>query len=220
MTRVMIAIPCLAKIDTAFVQSLINLDKTGLEVAVQFVEGSLVYDARNILANIAIKAGFDQVLWVDSDMILERDTLKRLNARMDEGRDFVAALAFRRRPPHIPVIYSQIAMMEDAEGRRVPSITAYEDYPENDVFDVAGSGFGCVMTSVELLRKVRDEYGLPFSPRVGFGEDISFCMMAHEVGTTLWCDSSVKVKHIGTILIDEEMYKETRNAIQRDNSGT
>lgn len=220
MTKIMIAIPCLAKIDTAFVQSLINLDKTGLEVAVQFVEGSLVYDARNILANIAIKADFDRVLWVDSDMILERDTLKRLNARMDEGRDFVAALAFRRRPPHIPVIYSQIAMMEDAEGRRVPSITAYEDYPENEVFDVAGSGFGCVMTSVELLRKVRDKYGLPFSPRVGFGEDISFCMMAHEVGTTLWCDSSVKVKHIGTILIDEEMYKETRNAIQRDNSGT
>lgn len=220
MTRVMIAIPCLAKIDTAFVQSLINLDKTGMEVAVQFVEGSLVYDARNILANIAIKAGFDRVLWVDSDMILERDTLKRLNARMDEGRDFVAALAFRRRPPHIPVIYSQIAMMEDAEGRRVPSITAYEDYPDNEVFDVAGSGFGCVMTSVELLRKVRDEYGLPFSPRVGFGEDISFCMMAHEVGTTLWCDSSVKVKHIGTILIDEEMYKEAKNAIQHNNSGT
>ena len=220
MTKIMIAIPCLAKIDTAFVQSLINLDKTGLKVAVQFVEGSLVYDARNILANIAIKADFDRVLWVDSDMILERDTLKRLNARMDEGRDFVAALAFRRRPPHIPVIYSQIAMMEDAEGRRVPSITAYEDYPENEVFDVAGSGFGCVMTSVELLRKVRDKYGLPFSPRVGFGEDISFCMMAHEVGTTLWCDSSVKVKHIGTILIGEEMYKETRNAIQRDNSGT
>lgn len=220
MTRVMIAIPCLAKIDTAFVQSLINLDKTGMEVAVQFCEGSLVYDARNILANIAIKAGFDRVLWVDSDMILERDTLKRLNARMDEGRDFVAALAFRRRPPHIPVIYSQIAMMEDAEGRRVPSITAYEDYPDNEVFDVAGSGFGCVMTSVELLRKVRDEYGLPFSPRVGFGEDISFCMMAHEVGTTLWCDSSVKVKHIGTILIDEEMYKEAKNAIQHNNSGT
>lgn len=117
------------------------------------------------------------------------------------------------------MIYSQIAMMEDAEGRRVPSITAYEDYPENEVFDVAGSGFGCVMTSVELLRKVRDKYGLPFSPRVGFGEDISFCMMAHEVRTTLWCDSSVKVKHIGTILIDEEMYKETKNAIQRNNSG-
>ena len=220
MTKIMIAIPCLAKIDTAFVQSLINLDKTGMEVAVQFCEGSLVYDARNILANIAIKADFDRVLWVDSDMILERDTLKRLNARMDEGRDFIAALAFRRRPPHIPVIYSQIAMMEDAEGRRVPSITAYEDYPENEVFDVAGSGFGCVMTSVELLRKVRDKYGLPFSPRVGFGEDISFCMMAHEVGTTLWCDSSVKVKHIGTILIDEEMYKEAKNAIQHNNSGT
>lgn len=220
MTRIMVAIPCLAKIDTAFVQSLINLDKTGMEVAVQFVEGSLVYDARNILANIAIKADFDRVLWVDSDMILERDTLKRLNARMDEGRDFIAALAFRRRSPHIPVIYSQIAMMEDAEGRRVPSITAYEDYPENEVFDVAGSGFGCVMTSVELLRKVRDKYGLPFSPRVGFGEDISFCMMAHEVGTTLWCDSSVKVKHIGTILIDEEMYKEAKNAIQHNNSGT
>ena len=33
--KIMIAIPCLAKIDTAFVQSLISLDKTGLDVAVQ-----------------------------------------------------------------------------------------------------------------------------------------------------------------------------------------
>lgn len=219
MTKIMIAIPCLAKIDTAFVQSLINLDKTGMEVAVQFCEGSLVYDARNILANIAIKAGFDRVLWVDSDMILERDTLKRLNARMDEGRDYVSALAFRRRPPHIPVIYSQIAMLVDKDGHEVPSITPYEDYPENEIFDIAGSGFGCVITSVDLLRKARDEKGLPFSPRLGFGEDISFCMVAQEVGATLWCDSSVKVKHIGTILVDEDLYKETRNAIQRNNSG-
>lgn len=219
MTRIMIAVPCLAKIDTAFVQSLISLDKSGLEVAVQFCEGSLIYDARNILTNIAIKAEFDRILWVDSDMIFERDTLQRLNARMDEGRDYVSALAFRRHPPHLPVIYSQIAMLMDDEGHEVPTLTVYEDYPENDIFDIAGSGFGCVITSVELLRKARDKKGLPFSPRLGFGEDISFCMIAQELGATLWCDSSIKVKHIGTIHVDEELYKEMRNAVQRDNPG-
>lgn len=219
MTKIMIAIPCLAKIDTAFVQSLISLDKTGLDVAVQFCEGSLIYDARNILTNIAIKAGFDRVLWVDSDMLFERDILQRLNARMDDGREYVSALAFQRRAPYRPVIYSQIAMLQDDDGRELPTITVYEDYPENDIFDIAGSGFGCVMTSVDLLRNVRDKFGLPFSPRLGFGEDVTFCMMAQEVGTTLWCDSSVKVKHIGTIHVDEDLYKETKNAIQRNNSG-
>ena len=220
MTKIMIAIPCLAKIDTAFVQSLISLDKTGLDVAVQFCEGSLIYDARNILTNIAIKAGFDRVLWVDSDMLFERDTLQRLNARMDDGREYVSALAFQRRAPYRPVIYSQIAMLQDDDGRELPTITVYEDYPENDIFDIAGSGFGCVMTSVDLLRNVRDKFGLPFSPRLGFGEDVTFCMMAQEVGTTLWCDSSVKVKHIGTIHVDEDLYRETKNAIQHNNTGT
>ena len=215
----MIAIPCLAKIDTVFVQSLINLDKTGHEVAVQFCEGSLVYDSRNILTNLAIKGNFDAVLWVDSDMVFGRDTLLKLAARIEEGRDYVSAIAFRRRPPYIPVIYSQIAVLQDEDGRDLPTLTAYEDYPDNAIFDVAGSGFGCVMTTIKLLKEVRDRFGLPFSPRLMFGEDVSFCMCAQEVGATLYCDSSIKVKHIGTILVDEDLYKETRNAIQHNNTG-
>lgn len=216
--RIMIAIPCMAKIDTPFVQCLLNLAVTGLKgafVQLQFSEGSLIYDSRNQIANIAIEKEFDRVLWIDSDMIFEPDILRRLSARMDEGAEYVSALAFRRVPPHLPVIYSQIAMQD---GK--PVLTAYEDYPEDSLFEIAGSGFGCVMTSVQLLKDCRNTFGLPFSPRLGFGEDVTFCLECQELGRKMYCDSSVKVGHLGRITVTEEIYKEVRNAeIQHNHPG-
>ena len=33
--------------------------------------------------------------------------------------------------------------------------------------------------------------------RLGFGEDMAFCIRAKELGYPLWCDSSIQAGHIG-----------------------
>lgn len=189
---------------TSFVVSLLGLDKAGADVA--FIKNSLVYDARNQLAIKAIDEDYDRVLWLDSDMRFDADLLTRLSADMDAGIDFVCGIFFKRATPLHPCIYKAIYVTKE-DGKSVPHADEYEDYPRDSLFHIAGSGFAATMTSVDLLRRVREKYGLPFSPRIGFGEDFSFCMRAAELGVQMYCDSSIKVGHIGYAEFTEESYK-------------
>ena len=53
--KVFVAVPCMDQMDTGFVRSLINLRKPeGVDLAVEFMECSLVYLSRERLAQIAI----------------------------------------------------------------------------------------------------------------------------------------------------------------------
>ena len=214
--KILIAIPCADKIDTLFASCLINLRHRNILIGIEFLENSLVYDARTQLVNKAIDDEYDRILWVDSDMVFSYDMLERLSARLDEGAEYVSALAFTRRTPYRPAIYSEITEAEH-EGKKYPIVKPMEDYPENSFFEIKGSGFGCVMTSVDLCRKVRDEYSLPFSPRLGFGEDVTFCIECGELCAKMYCDSSIKVGHISRYAITEETYRRARNAVQHNN---
>jgi hypothetical protein len=43
---------------------------------------------------------------------------------------------------------------------------------------------------------------------MGFGEDISFCLRVKELGKKMYCDSSVKMGHVGQFVYDEDSCKE------------
>ena len=85
-----------------------------------------------------------------------------------------------------------------------------EDIPENQLFPVAGVGFGAVLMKTEMLKKVKENGGRPFTPLREWGEDISFCKRAREAGYTLYTDSRVKVGHVGISIIDESTYESFR----------
>ena len=63
------------------------------------------------------------------------------------------------------------------------------------------------MTTVQLLRRVRDQFPLPFFPEKGFGEDLIFCLRAKAVGAEIWCDASIKLGHAGTAIYTEEHFR-------------
>ena len=205
--RTLIAIPCMDMVHTDFMRSAVGMRHRG-ETQFTFSQASLVYDGRNLLANTAIDGDFDRVLWLDSDMIFEPDLEERLHKDLDRGLDLVSALYFTRKPPLRPVIYSDIAL-DIVDGQQNPRADSYLDYPTGSVFPIAGCGFGAVMMTTQLLREVRDRYRLPFFPINGFGEDFAFCLRVRELGHTIWCDSSIKLGHAGTAVIDEEHYTKT-----------
>lgn len=190
---------------THFVASLLSLDK-GEETPVLFMQNSLVYDARNLLAAYAMDNGFDRVLWLDSDVTFEPDMLNRLHADMDEGRELVCGLCFKRRQPIEPCIYKAVYSTKE-DGKIMPHADAYLNYPQDSIFEVAACGFGAVLTSVDLLRRVYKDCGLPFSPQIGFGEDLSFCKRCEALGVKMYCDSRIKVGHIGYTSFSEETYR-------------
>ena len=208
--KTLIAIPCMDSVYTEFLRALMGLEISG-EVQYTFAQSSLIYDARNQLAGVAIAGGFDRVLWIDSDMLLPPDLFRRLSEHLDQGREFVTGLYFTRKPPIRPVIYKDLLLQQDDPRWPTPVAVAYEDYPRDSLFRAKACGFGAVMTSTDLLKRLVDAYGTPFSPIGGWGEDLSFCIRAEAAGAELWCDSSIKLGHIGLTVFNEELYETVSN---------
>lgn len=208
--KTLIVVPCMDMLHTGFFTSAMQLNRVG-DCELRITSSSLIYDARNQLAKAAVDGGFDRVLWLDSDMTFQPDLMERLNARIDEGREIVSGIYFTRRAPVKPVVYKDVGVKQLEGGMVFPYADSYLDYPQNDIFECAGVGFGAVMTTVDLLKRVQEKYGLPFSPMIGFGEDLSFCLRLKEMGVPVYCDSSIKCGHIGLITFSEQLYSETRN---------
>lgn len=208
--RTLIAIPCMDMMHTPFVISLTGLQVKG-EIKFAYSASSLVYDSRNGLARKAICEKFDRVLWLDSDMQFSPDLFRKLSDDLDAGREFVSGLYFTRKPPYKPVIFKRAGYEHVGKGVKPIADTMYE-YPKDSVFEVAAAGFGGVMMKVSLLEEVEKAYGLPFSPIMGFGEDISFCLRVQELGKKMYCDSSVKMGHVGQFVYDEDSVKELNHA--------
>lgn len=204
--RTLIAIPCMDMMHTPFVMSLTGLQVKG-EIKFAYSASSLVYDSRNGLARKAICERFDRVLWLDSDMRFSPDLFRKLSDDIDEGRDFVSGLYFTRKPPYKPVIFKKAGYEQINNGVK-PIAEAYYEYPKDSVFEVEAAGFGGVMMNTSLLAEVEKNFGLPFSPIMGFGEDISFCLRVKELGKKMYCDSSVKMGHVGQFVYDEDSCKE------------
>ena len=207
--RTLIAVPAMDMLSTDFCRSCVGLQLSG-EVQWTFSQGSLVYDGRNILADTAVREGFDRVLWLDSDMVFDPYLFRRLSEHLDLGREMVTGLYISRKSPMRPVIYKDIRR-DPLENGFLPVAEAYSDYPRDSLFPVAGCGFGAVMMTVDLLRQIRDRYGPPFTPTLGFGEDLAFCLRISWLEKTIWCDSSIKLGHVGTAIYDETVWKKLQN---------
>ena len=208
--RTLIAIPTMDMLHTIFFKSVISLDRVG-DVQFALTSNSLVYDARNRLSQQAIDEGYDRMLWLDSDMEFAPDFMKRLSADLDDGLEFVTGLYFTRKAPIRPCIYKELGYWHSEDTKEVtPVALSFEDYPQDSLFEVGGCGFGGVMMTVDLLRRVVKEFGQPFTPILGFGEDLSFCKRVEHVGVKMWCDSRAKLGHVGQGTITEETYIKTR----------
>ena len=200
--RTMIAVPCMDMVHTFFFASMLSLRKPeGTEVAI--ASCSLVYESRHTLAMKAMNDGFDRVLWLDSDMNFRPDLLERLSAHLDAGKEFVSGLYFTRKNPVRPCVYEVCEPVKNAAGVTLPKLEHFRTVPEG-LFEIQACGFGAVMMTTDLIRRAGD---LPFFPTEGFGEDLTFCRKARAAGATLWCDSSIKLDHVGTALIGEANWK-------------
>lgn len=207
MSKTLIAIPCFDKVDTKFYQSFVDLQKPE-ESSYTVLTNTLIYIARNIIAGNALQAGFDRVFWMDSDMIFPADALVKLSKDMDDyGLDFVSGLYFTRRPPIKPNAFKTLWWKPTEDGIDTGADHLWE-YPENELVEIKAAGFGCCLTSIDLIKRIGDKFGSPFTPIDGMGEDLAFCLRASELGVKLWLDTSVKCGHIGQMVFDEEYYKQ------------
>lgn len=201
--RLLIGIPTLDYVHVDFMRCLtdllLHLKEQGTDFDVMIESGTLVYLARERIAHRAINEHYTHVLWFDSDMIFGKDILDDL---LFCGESFVTGIYHARRKGYASCIFKTI---------EPDNIERFEKYP-SEPFQIAGCGFGCVLTSVEMLSAVCLHYLTCFTPLPSLGEDIAFCKRARDLGYKLYCDPSVVCGHIGHIAIypdDYEAWKKT-----------
>lgn len=175
--------------------------------------------ARNRIVETALEVAetdkVDGVFWVDSDIMIPAETIHRLT---EYNLDFVSGLYFQRSAPYWPLF----AHLNKKMAFEWPAV-----YPENVVAPCDGVGFGCVYTSIDLLRKVSalpeckedGPFGGDFGKR-SYGEDFTFCLRAKKVGIRPHVDTSVKCDHhIGPDFSNETLYMSVGGRLAREMYG-
>jgi hypothetical protein len=188
--RLLIAIPTTDYVPADFVKSLAKLQqelgRRGVAYDVEVQSGTLVYIARNRLANKAINDHYTHVLWIDSDMVFNEKIYEDLK---DVGKEMVCGAFVSRRPPYGPCIYTSI------EENAIEKVKDFGTRP----FRVDGCGFALVLTSVDLLQAVTQKFGTCFQPTPYYGEDLAFCWRVKQLGREIWCEPTVRPGHIAHV---------------------
>lgn len=201
MSKILVCVPTLDSVSASFHASQMMLRwDDGNKYAYSVKSNSLTYNARNEFALDAINGKYSFLVFLDSDILCEPDTILRLVKDIeDSGADLVTGIYFKRRLPTSPVIYKSIDWSEDAVLGAQEFVEAYEDWPrEGGLFEIEGCGMGCCVIRVEMLPEVVAAFRMgPFTPMPRLSEDLSFCWRLKKLGKRMLCDPGILVGHVG-----------------------
>jgi len=162
-----------------------------------------VVTARNKIVDTAIENNCDYIFWIDDDMVMKPD-VNIIQKLFEHDKDVVAPLFFSRTYPFIPMIFKR---------RQIGTkFTVYDNIMDYDkgLIEVDGVGFGCILTKVDIFRKLTQPY---FWTNEVFGEDLFFCENATRAGIKIYCDTTIDVGHIGEPVVSwESMHTQAKEA--------
>lgn len=190
--KTLVAIPCFDEMDAGFVQCLVDMKPVG-EVRTLVLSGSLIYEARERLASFAIENGYDQVLWLDSDIMFPSTMLMDM---MAQDKTIITGVIAARRHPFYPCVYR-------SEGKELKPVLDYD----GKLVKVDSCGFGAVLMKTEVLKNMFDEFKTCFQPILGYGEDLSFCVRAKKLGYEIFADPNIDIGHIGKTVFRKDTYR-------------
>jgi len=188
--KILIGMPCMREIPFKTVVSLLQTVQKGVVEPV-LVEGSLVYDARDTIAQFAAQEDYDYVLFIDSDMVFTADDVKRLVAH---DADIVSGLYVTRKGENQNVAYKEIITRRKFP-KRDPKLIV--DSRSTGYARVAACGFGFCLIKTSVIKDMLKRYKSLFEPFKGVGEDVAFCIRAQKCGYEIFTDFDVKLGHIG-----------------------
>ncbi|MDA1053774.1 MAG: sulfotransferase [Planctomycetota bacterium] len=205
--RCVVLVPIGGQIVPACEEALAELERRGYRV--RRVRGySAIDQGRNQMATDALADGFDETMWIDSDVGFDPDDVERLR---------------RHNVPIVCGIYPQ-------KGRRVlachvmPGTEKLVFGDEGGLTEILYAGTGFLLVRREAYETIRRELQLPLCnerfggrPMVPFfqpmshpdatdsgitghwylAEDFAFCERARQAGFQIYADTSVRLMHYG-----------------------
>lgn len=177
--KLAVAMPSMGVIKTKTAESLIAMCKN-LPFDYYFLshEGSILHHMRERLVKKAIDLGCTHLLFVDSDIVFDKDAVVRL---VERNKDIVGANYSRRRLP-----LEDTVVGIQGEGLNIAKCES------------VGTGFMLIKISIfDYLPEPWFFWESNTDGDLVTGEDYWFCRLVQKHGFDVWCDLSVKVGHIG-----------------------
>lgn len=157
--------------------------------------------ARTALGIEAYDSGADWFFWIDDDMILPKNVVKRLLAH---GKNFISGAYFSR-------------TASDPLGRGQYPLCAFNFVnDQNKPFqppaleprglrEVQVVGFGCLLMHRSVWADVwKLSNGSPFRTEYNLTEDVYFEMFARKAGHSIWLDTDLIAGHLKLVLITDK----------------
>lgn len=194
--KVVILVPVSSYIEPAVDESLRKLESLGYTVWRKY-GWSAIDQGRCAMAQEALDAGFEYLFWIDSDVCFwPHDVEKVLNHRLP----FVTAPYCVKGWPVLTTEFIDKNILLGEQGGLYP-------------VKYSATGFMCVHRSVyenmaaQLNMKKLKIWGGQYEAYPFFfpiiendeylGEDFAFCKRARDIGVNLFCDTTIRLSHIG-----------------------
>jgi hypothetical protein len=187
--------------------------------------------ARNTATAAFLASDSDWLLWWDTDIGVEPNGLEKLLEVADpETAPIVGGLCFIEgdyshdfrgglRSSLAPTLYDW-AWVEPTSGMPgAYKMINRQDWPTDEVTRVGATGCGLLLTHRSVYEKIAQwsaEQGAP--PQIWFeripgpdgercGEDVSFCLRAHQVGAPIYVHTGVTTTHQKTVWYGADEYR-------------
>ena len=165
------------------------------------------------------KTDFDWILWVDSDIVLTNESLKKVWDSADPvERPVVSGTYFISKQMESSIMQPYPALFTAHESGDKYTMTYVHPLPHDQLIPIDYAGFGFLLMHRNAADKIREFHGdkaLFMETDSGgsdgkdrfIGEDIQFFMNMKDAGVPLYGHTGATVKHMKRFAFDEEFYK-------------
>lgn len=206
--KVLVSVPSMGNPSFKTMQSLVTFASTkNFRCVFHYPEGSVIHQARNSAVQAALQKECTHLMFIDDDMVFERDAILRL---IMQDKDIIGGLCFGRTDEMIKPIVKRF------ENGALYDYTWEEVKEWKTTTEVGSTGTGFLLIKTEVLKAMDPpffyfanpkEFGLkPMEPpNYDLSEDTTFMLKAREKGYQIWVDPTILIGHHGTKVFQRPM---------------
>lgn len=225
--KILVGISAINNISTIFLK---NFENTRREwrtnkylFEVEFEDTQFLDVSRNNIVKNALLTKSDYIFFLDSDMILQENTLNRL---LSHDEDIVTGIYYKKFSPYTPTIMRKVS--DYGYNPIIDFDFGYLTEIDNNLIEIDAVGLGCILIKTEIFKRLKFPWfkitwiETNNEPKI-LSEDYYFCNLLKQNGYKLYADKSVQCKHFGTEITEEmflrnkdrliEMYSNLENKI-------
>ena len=186
--RILIAVPTFDGICPETFKSIYNLQSEhGLEF--EFFKGYDCAIARNNIVQYALDGLYDYVLMVDSDVVIEWDTLNKM---LEYPTDICLGFCPKKNTSDKSTCIIKPGTVNYEDNYH------YDEIPKKDRIPVKGGGFACALISRRVLTTLSYPWFkyVVYNNHTFLSEDYYFCSHANANGFKIEADTRVRCGHL------------------------